>query len=215
MKKPFITAVIPAYNEEKKLREVVISTQKYVDEVIVVDDCSTDSTREVALEAGATVLSHKITRGYINALKTGFTAAKGDIIVTIDGDGQHNPNEIPKLLAPILEDNADLVMGKRKVIPRASEGLINRIVQLEVDCKDTGSGFRALKKELLDKMTIYGICTCGTFVLSAQENHARIIEVPISIKKREHGKSLTTTHIKQFFIVLYNLIRIKLKKYVS
>ena len=109
-----IVAIIPAYNEEKELADVIEGTLKHVDKVIIVNDGSVDNTAEVALNAGAELINHNTNLGKGEALKTGFKAVDNDsIIVTIDGDGQHNPNEIPDLLKPIIDDGADFVNGSR------------------------------------------------------------------------------------------------------
>lgn len=109
-----ITALIPAYNEELSIGSVVIRTSKYVDQVIVVDDGSADDTAEIAAKAGAEVINHIQNMGKGAALKTGFNAAYNtDIIVTMDSDGQHNPAEIPNLIKPIEDGEADIVNGSR------------------------------------------------------------------------------------------------------
>ncbi|EHR79127.1 glycosyl transferase [Thermococcus litoralis DSM 5473] len=107
--------IIPAYNEELTIGSVVALAKKYGD-VLVVDDGSKDRTSEIAQKAGAIVIRHEVNKGKGAALKTGFgyALANGyDVIVTIDADGQHNPDEIPLLLKPILEGEADLVIGSR------------------------------------------------------------------------------------------------------
>ena len=94
-------AVIPAHNESAHIKNVVMGTKKYVSKVIVVDDASKDDTFEIASKAGATVLRHIVNLGLGGTLKTGCDAAillGADAIVTLDGDGQHDPSEIPKLL---------------------------------------------------------------------------------------------------------------------
>jgi glycosyltransferase involved in cell wall biosynthesis len=109
-------AVIPCYNEEATIGSVVIKTKRHVNEVLVVDDGSSDDTVTIAAAAGATVISHKKNRGKSSAIKTGFTYAikNGfDYIVTIDGDGQHNPNEIPALLDNIQKNDFDIAIGFR------------------------------------------------------------------------------------------------------
>lgn len=98
-------AVIPAFNEELTIGSVVLKTRKYVDEVIVVDDGSSDTTAEVARLAGAVVVRNEINRGKANALKRGFEELKGrdlSAVVILDADGQHEPQEIPKILEPVL-----------------------------------------------------------------------------------------------------------------
>ncbi|MGB9131316.1 MAG: glycosyltransferase family 2 protein, partial [Methanosarcina sp.] len=109
-----ITVILPAYNEEVSIGSIVILSKYYADHVIVVDDGSSDRTAALARKAGAEVIVHEVNTGKGGALKTGFAAAEGaDIIVTLDSDGQHNPGEIPKLVAPILKGEADMVNGSR------------------------------------------------------------------------------------------------------
>ena len=111
-----VVAAIPCFNEQNFIGDIVTRAKKYVDRVIVIDDASTDDTGKVAQVAGAEVIRHETRRGAGAATKSGFQAAKKgdvDILLTLDGDGQHNPDEIPKLLAPILNGEADLVIGSR------------------------------------------------------------------------------------------------------
>ena len=111
-----ITVILPAYNEEDSIGSVILLTKFYADNVIVVDDGSSDRTAEIARKAGAEVIIHETNTGKGGALKTGFTAAANlgaDIIVTMDSDGQHNPAEIPKLVAPIIKGEAEMVNGSR------------------------------------------------------------------------------------------------------
>ncbi len=150
-----ITAILPAFNEEISIGSVILRTKEYVDRVIVVDDGSNDHTVDVAMLAGAEVIRHPTNMGKGAALKTGFeVAADSDVIVTIDSDGQHNPCEIPGLVAPILEGVADLVIGSRymngngKNTPsyrRIGQTVLNKATNLNSGVKvtDTQSGFRA------------------------------------------------------------------------
>ncbi len=114
--KPFIIVGIPAYNEEKYIAKVILSAKKYCDKVIVVDDGSTDMTGEIARALGALVITHKTNQGYGAALNTLFKEARKynpDVFVIMDADDQHDPEEIPKLIEPVLNDNADVVIGSR------------------------------------------------------------------------------------------------------
>lgn len=116
MEKKTIVTVIPAYNEGLTIGSVVLGSLKYSREVIVVDDGSPDDTAEIARLAGATVIEHIKNQGKAHAIKTGFEAAikmGAEAVVMIDADGQHNPDEIPIVAAPILFDKADLVIGSR------------------------------------------------------------------------------------------------------
>jgi glycosyltransferase involved in cell wall biosynthesis len=118
-----VLAAIPCFNTEPFIAGVVSRARKYVDLVVVIDDGSYDGTAEVARAAGALVINHDTNRGYGEAIKSCFEAGKinaADVLVTLDGDGQHNPDEIPKLLALILKEEADLVIGSRFLQPDQS-----------------------------------------------------------------------------------------------
>lgn len=109
-------AAIPAYNEESTIESVVNGVQRHVDDVLVIDDGSTDDTVANAERAGATVIEHETNRGYGAALKTLFSQADerdADVLVTLDGDGQHDPNDVPKLVETIRETDANVVVGSR------------------------------------------------------------------------------------------------------
>lgn len=150
-----ITVIIPALNEEISIGSMVLKAKKHVDKVIVIDDGSTDCTAEIARLAGAEVIEHARNMGKGEALKTGFIAASKNgtkIIVTIDADGQHNPDEIPKVVKPIIEENADLVIGSRYLngnsIPlyrRIGQEILDKATNMNsgTGLSDTQSGFRA------------------------------------------------------------------------
>ncbi len=188
--------VIPAYNEELTIGSVVALARKYGD-VLVVDDGSGDRTSEIAREGGATVIRHSTNRGKGAALKTGFEYALSreyDVVVTIDADGQHNPDEIPLLLEPIIKGEADLVIGSRylngskKEIPlyrRLGLWVLNKSTKVasNVDV-DSQSGFRALNRRALERLDLkgegYSIET--DMIVKASERGIRLMEVPISVR---------------------------------
>src|SRR5262245_7303803 len=107
-----ISVVIPCHNEEDGIRAVLEQMPAIVDEVVVVDNASTDRTSEVAAAAGARVVPEP-RKGYGRAYKTGFAAARGDIIVTMDGDGTYPPDSIPLLLHVLLEERIDFMTARR------------------------------------------------------------------------------------------------------
>ena len=201
------TVIIPAYNEEKSIGEVIKQTQKFADEVIVVDDCSTDNTKELCERLGAKVVTNEHGTGYIGAIKTGFARANHEIIVTLDADGEHNPSDIPRLVEPILMRKADLVLGKRENISRISERFINSLTNFKVKVVDSGTGFRALKRELASKLNLKGKCTCGILVLEANRHGARIVEVPITLHHTLEKRNIAWSHFWQIFYVLRQLLK--------
>jgi glycosyltransferase involved in cell wall biosynthesis len=201
-----ISAVIPAYNEGERISEVIRKAQEVVGQVIVADDGSTDRTEEVAARLGAEVVANRHKKGYIGAIKTGFEKARGDIVVTLDADGEHDPSYIPRLTQPIFEQKADLVLGKREKIPRISERFINWLANLKVNVADSGTGFRAMNTELALKLKLTGKCTCGILVLEASHHGARITEVPVALNYIPKGRKIAWSHFWQIFFVLRLLL---------
>jgi len=112
-----LSVVIPARDEARSLQSLIPKIKEtlsgYCHEIIVVDDGSADETGTVARKNGTIVISHKRNRGKGIAMKTGVQNAAGDIVVFLDGDGAHYPQDVPKMIAPILEGKADLVIGSR------------------------------------------------------------------------------------------------------
>ena len=201
-----VSAVIPAYNEEKTIEAVVKGALSYVDEALVVDDGSTDDTARRAEDAGARVLKQQ-NAGVLKATERGLGEAAGDIIVTLDADGQHDPSEIPSLIEPILRGEADLVMGIRPELPYLSERILTSLTSMRVPIGDASTGFRAVRREIAREMSLHGACLCGTFVLEAHRRGARVAGVPISIKEREGERRIQTRHFRQFFAVLLDVLK--------
>ncbi len=191
-----ITAIMPAFNEEVSIGSMVLRTKQYADHVIVIDDGSRDHTAEVAEMAGAEVIRHTKNMGKGAALKTGFDAAlDADIIVTIDSDGQHNPAEIPKLVAPILAGEADIVNGSRYIngrktstptYRRAGQIVLDKVTNM--DCglaiTDTQSGFRAFAAHTVDAFRFLenGLAIESEMLADAARAGFRIREVEIGVR---------------------------------
>ena len=202
-----VSAVIPAYNEEKTIGEVVQMCLPHVDEVLVVDDGSGDDTAINAEAAGARVIRLPKNMGVLKAIETGFNEAAGDTIVTLDADGQHSPDDIPKLIQPIIDGEADLVMGVRPSFPHLSEKAITWVTNLRVTVGDASTGFRAIRKETASKLRLHGSCLCGTFVLAAAKNGARVKSISVNVAERKHGRRrIRTRHIKQLFYVAWDAL---------
>jgi len=207
-----ISAVIPANNERRTVGEIVQTSKRYCDEVIVVDDCSTDDTGLLSEQVGATVIRNSTRIGIVKSLTRGFEIATGEIIVTLDADGQHDPSDIAALVRPIIDGEADVVLGRRNCGLPFSERVLSRIVNIHVKCFDTGSGFRAVRGKVARKMRLWGACTCGSFVLEAYEHGARVTEVPITIQPRRYGRSHWSrvsrglTHTRQLLIMTRHML---------
>ncbi len=158
-------AIIPCFNEEYSIGSVVLKTKKIVNEVLVVDDGCSDDTSIIAKQAGATVISHKVNKGKSQALKTGFKYAlkkKYDYVVTIDGDGQHNPYEIPAVLGNIMNNGSDISIGFRSGITTEMpmwRKVGKRVLDYATSfgnggyLTDSQCGFRAFNKKAIEQIT--------------------------------------------------------------
>ena len=196
-------AIIPAFNEEVAIGSIILRTLQYVDSVLIVNDGSDDKTSQVAELAGAKVINHTTNLGKGEALKSGFNAIDDfDIIVTIDGDGQHNPDEIPLLIKPIIEDGADLVNGSRYMngpeentpaYRRVGQQVLDKATNISagIDVTDSQSGFRAFSKKSKDcfrfKDTGFGIES--EMLVDAAEAGLKIVEVPITVRYDVDGST--------------------------
>jgi len=226
--KPAIFAVIPCLNEEKFIAAIVTGALPHVGRVLVVDDGSTDATSSVAREAGAEVISHATRRGAGAATRSGFEAALqrgADIVITLDGDGQHNPAEIPLLLQPLLQDKADLVIGSRFInhetnIPayrKLGVDFITWMYNLCVKSKvtDAQSGFRAFSRKLLESIDIThdDFSFSVEVLVKARRKGFRIAEVPVTCLYHEQGS--TSNPVTHGFSVVIAVIGIRLSNVLS
>jgi len=212
-----IVAVIPAYNEGKRIGEVITTTLRHVDEVIVVNDFSSDTTSEVSEKAGATVIDLPENKGAGYATKIGCEYAVktgASMIVTIDGDGQHDPNDISKMIAALEHENLDVVFGGRprnKNMPfenRVGNELISAISRLlfNVNIHDTLTGFHVFTSSAFDKLkwnsARYGFVS--EIVVKVAEHKLLYAEVPIRTIYHDNKKGMRKRDgIKSLFLVLY------------
>ena len=203
-----IFVCVPAFNEAKNISEIVKKSKKYADGVIVYDDGSTDNTFELATSAGATVIKSPKNTGYGSAIRALFQAAReqdADIMVTLDSDGQHNPEHIPRLLEPVLTQNFDIVIGSRflnkedsEKVPRYRTFGIKTITKLTQRASfsgltDSQSGFRAYNKNALEKINLFedGMSVSTEILLRAREKNLLATEVPITVSYENYD---TSTH---------------------
>jgi glycosyltransferase involved in cell wall biosynthesis len=219
---PRILVCVPAFNEAKAISDIVIKSKKYADEVIVYDDGSTDDTQQIAVSAGAIVIRSPENKGYGIAIRSLFQAAKqkgADIMVTLDSDGQHNPDQIPSLIEN-LKQGFDVVIGSRflrnedkEKVPRFRSFGIKTITKLTQTASyrgitDSQSGFRAYNKNALSKINLYedGMAVSTEILLRAGEKKLLVAEVPITIN---YDTKDTSTHnpITHGIGVLYSVFQ--------
>lgn len=193
-----ISVILPAYNEEISIGSMVHLTRLYADKVIVIDDGSSDRTADVARKAGAEVIVHDVNKGKGVALKTGFEAALilgADIIVTMDSDGQHNPAEIPKLVAPIIKGEAEIVNGSRylhtleKNTPtyrRIGQIILDKFTNMHsgLNITDSQSGFRAFAASTIGifRFNARGMAIESEMLADAGNAGLHITEVGIGVR---------------------------------
>jgi glycosyltransferase involved in cell wall biosynthesis len=204
-----VSAIIPVFNEERTVGDVITRTKNILEklrlpyEVIVVDDGSVDRSLEISQAKEAIVL-RETHQGKGHAIRSGFKLAKGNIIVTLDSDGSHKPEEIPLILQYIMENKADFVIGSRFFNAEANKTKIPRVNRLGnrifnsliglltgVKISDSQSGFRAMRSPVINKMELNsrGYEVESEMLVKALKMGLRVAEIPISFEQRTVGKS--------------------------
>ena len=189
--------VIPCFNEERFIGSVVLKAREHADYVIVVDDGSSDATAEIARSAGAIVVEHEKNSGKAIAMNTAFTKAlefDPVVVVAMDGDWQHMPEELPKVAEPIINGEADLVVGSR-YLENTSEVPMKRVIGhwgftsvinmlSGVSVTDSQSGFRAFSKSATERISFgsAGFTVESEMQFLANDHKLKVVEVPITIR---------------------------------
>jgi len=201
--RPKIIAAIPAYNEAKYVGTIVLKARQYVSEVIVLDDGSTDNTSEIARLAGATVVRHAKNKGYGAAIQSLLAEARKknpDVLVLLDADSQHNPDEIPNLIKPILE-GSDLAIGSREAqanktprYRRIGQKILLHSARILIREKlaDSECGFRTLSRKAISNIHLMenGFAVAAEMIVKAADEGLKITEVPISNVYTKDGSTL-------------------------
>ena len=196
---------IPAYNEEEKIADIILKLKKVTDTIIVCNDGSSDLTKQISEENGAIVISHEKNEGYGSAIRTIFLKAKeleADMLITFDADGQHRIEDIDKVILPIKNNQADIVIGSRFLensskIPKYRKfgiNIITKVTNSTINEKitDSQSGFRAYNKKTLEKInpTEKGMGISTEILIKASKINLIIVEVPITVLYAKN----TSTH---------------------
>lgn len=215
---------IPAYNEEENIARIITRLKQDFENILVCDDGSSDMTSDIASSLGAKVVKHETNMGYGSAIKTIFNEAKNldiDILVTFDGDGQHQISDISNVIEPIFDNRAEIVIGSRflgssKIIPKYRKlgikiitGLTNSLTGSEIT--DAQSGFRAYSKKVLNEISLSesGMGISTEIIVKSNKKNFRIAEVPIIVSYLNnkhsqppvsHGASVVISTIKHVAI---------------
>ena len=216
-----LSVVIPVFNEEQTVGNIIKRVKAVMAklgcgyEIIVVDDYSGDQSLEISKKAGARVYQLKTHMGKGYALRAGLAKAKGEIVVTIDSDGSHRPEELPLLLAPVLKNQADLAIGSRylsqkPVVARRLNAfgvrLFNFLIRLftRTAVSDSQSGYRVMKSAVLADMHLKS----GEYEIESEmlvktaKLGFRVVEVPITFEQRTYGRSRLDPLVDGFKILL-------------
>jgi len=202
-----IFCVIPAYNEAQNIGAVLNRVKPLVDEVVVVDDHSSDQTMEIARNSGVTVLHHIVNRGQGAALQTGndYALLQGaEVIVHFDADGQFLAEEIRDIIQPIIANQADIVfgsrfLGKKSNLPAFKKNIIMPLAKainkicFGINLSDPQNGFRAMSAKVAREIRIEndGMAHCNEILIKAFQNKYRIQEVPITVIYHEFGQKFS------------------------
>ena len=215
-----VTIGIPAYNEEKNIAKIITKLKKITDSIIVCDDGSSDMTSEIAKNLGVIVISHKKNMGYGAAIRTIFEKSAeigSDILVTFDADGQHRVEDVSRVLRPLENSEADIVigsrfLGKQSNVPNYRKLGIKVITQvtnssIKTKLTDSQSGFRAYSKQVLSKISLseVGMGISTEILIKASSKGLRITEVPITILYS--GDTSTHNPVSHGTSVLFSTIK--------
>lgn len=199
-----LCVLIPTYNEEQNIGRVVTACQNQKLDVVVVDDGSSDSTAQQARRAGAFVIRNKENKGKGYSIKEGieFILSKDyDCVLTMDGDGQHDPQDIPKFLCRLQDDTADLLLGNRmqdakgmpflrRVTNMAMSFIISKVAGRNIP--DTQCGFRLMRRQVLEssKFASEHFEIESEMILEAAKNNYRIESMPIAAIYRDEKSAI-------------------------
>jgi glycosyltransferase involved in cell wall biosynthesis len=224
--KLLVVVGIPAFEEEKTIARVVLQSKKYADKVVVCDDGSSDLTGAIAESLGADVVRHERNLGYGAAIRSLFKRAReldADVLVTLDGDGQHDPAEVPRVIRPVIDGQADIVVGSRFVdelsapamqwYRRAGVKFITRLANAASSrdgVRDAQSGFRAYDRRSLNGLVMFedGMGVSTEILINARRLGLKVCEVPCSCSYDDGVKTSTHNPVRHGANVVASIIRL-------
>lgn len=198
-----VIVAMPAYNEERFIGSMVLKSRKYADKIMVLDDGSNDSTAEISRMAGACIITHPENKGKGAAIQTILNEAKKDmpdVLILVDADGQHNPDEIPRFIDAVLS-GYDLVIGSRKLVKKSIPSyrrvgqkvlLFSNRFLTRKKITDSESGFRAFSRKAIAELELNqkGFAVESEMIAAAEDKNLKITEVPITVKYNGDGSTL-------------------------
>jgi len=225
-----ITVILPAYNEEAVIGQVLVSlkqTLKDLDgfekQIVVVDDGSQDETAKTAKKNGALVLKHILNRGLGAAIQTGLKYAereKADIAVTIDSDGQHNTEDLKKVIKPVIKKEADVVIGSRFLEKNNKVPFLRRLILygsnlvtllfFGIYTTDSQSGFRAFSKKAVEKISLrtQKMEVSSEIFEQIKKNNLKFEEIPISVVYTDYSKAKGQDNLNAFHVLVKLILKL-------
>jgi glycosyltransferase involved in cell wall biosynthesis len=198
-----VSVIIPTLNEAGNIRELLATIEKelaYPKEIIVVDGNSTDGTLEIVKDSNCRLIIEP-RRGYGVALRVGMKHAKGDVVIMVDGDGTYELRHVNRLLARMIETDAEMCLATRMYDPNKAMGLMNFIGNKIITCcfnmlykqtlSDTQSGFRAISHSAIEKVDFQetDMAFATEMLIKFAKKGFKMVEVPSSYKTRKYGKT--------------------------
>jgi len=214
-----ILTIIPAYNEEKTITSVISNVRRYIPEsdILVVNDGSSDNTPLYAAAANAMIINLPFNLGIGGAMQTGYMFARDnnyDIAVQVDGDGQHNPSDIQKLVKPVIDNLTDMVIGSRYISRTSYKSTYLRRIGMVFfsalvafltgnRVRDTTSGFRVVNRDIINYFAKnYPIDYPEVDVLvKLHKKGFRIMEIPVEMNRRQCGRSSITPFRSVYYMI--------------
>jgi len=198
-----VIVAMPAYNEERFIGSMVLKARKYADKIMVLDDGSNDGTAEISRMAGACIITHPENKGKGAAIQSIINEVRKempDVLILVDADGQHNPDEIPRFIDAVLS-GYDLVIGSRKLVKKSIPSyrrvgqkvlLFSNRFLTRKKITDSESGFRAFSRKAIAELELNqkGFAVESEMIAAAEDKNLKITEVPITVKYNGDGSTL-------------------------